>query len=158
MESGGTIMSETTLKAETKDMGRVTVAARIVNVDDLWRAERGEIPEDQVRQLEIEDALIDTGCTGLGLRQSAIEDLGLKLVRHRRVRTAGGPREVAIHQVAKLEVQGRDCVVEVSSLPEDSPMLIGQVPLEIMDFVVDPQGQRLIGNPAHGGEWVNEMY
>lgn len=41
---------------------------------------------------------------------------------------------------------------------EDCPVLIGQVPLELLDFVVDPKTQRLIGNPAHGGEQTYEMY
>jgi len=27
-----------------------------------------------------------------------------------------------------------------------------------MDWVVDTKGQRLIGNPAHGGEWTIEQY
>jgi hypothetical protein len=38
------------------------------------------------------------------------------------------------------------------------PPLIGQIPLEFLDFVVDPTGGRLIGNPAHGGEHMFEMY
>jgi hypothetical protein len=38
------------------------------------------------------------------------------------------------------------------------PPLIGQIPLEMLDFVVDPRGQQLIGNPEHGGEHVIEMY
>jgi hypothetical protein len=37
-------------------------------------------------------------------------------------------------------------------------VLIGQIPLERLDFVVDPQGNRLIGNPAHGGEHIIEAY
>ncbi len=34
--------------------------------------------------------------------------------------------------------------------------MIGQVPLELMDWVVDLQGQRLIGNPEHGGQHMIE--
>jgi hypothetical protein len=37
-------------------------------------------------------------------------------------------------------------------------VLIGQIPLETLDFVVDPVGQKLIGNPAHGGEHIYEWY
>jgi hypothetical protein len=29
---------------------------------------------------------------------------------------------------------------------------------ETLDFVVDPSGGRLIGNPAHGGEQMFETY
>ena len=36
--------------------------------------------------------------------------------------------------------------------------LVGQVPLELLDFVVDPCNQRLIGNPAHGGEHIFELF
>jgi hypothetical protein len=28
----------------------------------------------------------------------------------------------------------------------------------LLDFVVDPQGCTLIGNPAHGGKWMAELY
>jgi hypothetical protein len=43
-------------------------------------------------------------------------------------------------------------------VPDGVPVLIGQIPLEFLDFVVDPVRQRLIGNPAHGGEHVLELY
>jgi hypothetical protein len=49
-------------------------------------------------------------------------------------------------------------MIDVADLPEDCPVLIGQVPLELMDWVVDPKGQRLIGNPEHGGEWMSDMF
>jgi hypothetical protein len=37
------------------------------------------------------------------------------------------------------------------------PVLIGQLPLESLDFVVDPIGRRLIGNPDHGGEHMMDL-
>ncbi len=40
----------------------------------------------------------------------------------------------------------------------DVPVLIGQLPLEHLDFVVDLRSRSLIGNPAHGGEHVYELY
>ena len=39
-----------------------------------------------------------------------------------------------------------------------NPVLIGQIPLELLDWVVDPKGQRLIGNPEHGGEQIMEVF
>ena len=38
------------------------------------------------------------------------------------------------------------------------PALIGVIPLEILDFVIDPKTQRLMGNPEHGGELMYEMF
>jgi hypothetical protein len=52
----------------------------------------------------------------------------------------------------------RDCPIEVSELSDNCPVSIGQVPLELLDFVVDVPGQRLICNPAIGGEHMIEMY
>ena len=43
-------------------------------------------------------------------------------------------------------------------LSERVPVLVGQIPLEMLDLAVDLQGRRLIGNPAHGGEHVLELY
>jgi hypothetical protein len=57
-----------------------------------------------------------------------------------------------------LTVQGRDCVVEVMELPDECPVLIGQFPLEGLDFVVDPVGQKLLGNPDHGGEQMVDVF
>jgi hypothetical protein len=39
----------------------------------------------------------------------------------------------------------------VGEIADGFSVVIGQVPLELMDWVVDPKGQRLIGNPEHGG-------
>ena len=57
----------------------------------------------------------------------------------------------------RLTVQGRDCVCDVTEVNDACPVLIGQVPLELMDFLVDPSGRRLIANPAHGGERLIEL-
>jgi hypothetical protein len=66
--------------------------------------------------------------------------------------------DFGLYGPVRLTVQGRYCVLDVSELPEDCPVLIGQVPLELMDWVVDAKGQRLIGNPEHGGEWMSDMF
>ena len=57
-----------------------------------------------------------------------------------------------------LTIQDREARIEVGELDDELPTLIGQIPLEILDFVVDPQGQRLIGNPDDGGEQMIEIF
>ena len=57
-----------------------------------------------------------------------------------------------------LEIMGRSGTVEVVELPDDLPNVIGQIPLEFMDWVVDMRTHRLTGNPEHGGEWIDEEY
>jgi hypothetical protein len=43
-------------------------------------------------------------------------------------------------------------------IDEDVPNLLGQIPLEYLDFVVDPQGRKLISNPEHGDKQMTEEY
>jgi len=55
-------------------------------------------------------------------------------------------------------LKDRFAQVNVTELPEDCPNLLGQIPLQIMDFVVDMRDEKVIGNPEHGGEWMWEEY
>ncbi|MGH7169574.1 MAG: aspartyl protease family protein [Gemmataceae bacterium] len=143
---------------ENATMGKVIVTAKIENLYDLESHQRGLLAADQVRSVEVSDALVDTGATLLSMPKRLISQLGLRFVRTRQVRTSAGPATVQVHGTVRLTIQGRDCPSDVTELPDDCPVLIGQVPLELLDFVVDPIGQQLIGNPAHGGEHIIELY
>jgi hypothetical protein len=90
--------------------------------------------------------------------KSMIDRLGLLPIRPRRVLTTTGVREVATYGAVRLTVEGRDCVCDVTEIDEACPVLFGQVPLELMDFVVDPGRRALIGNPAHGGDQLLELF
>jgi len=143
---------------EIETTGEVVVSARMENLADVYDVKKGAIAEDQIRAVEVTDALVDTGATMLSMPGKLIEQLGLKQQRTRTARTASGTAEFAIYDAVRLTVQGRDCVVEVAGLPEDCPVLIGQIPLEALDFVVDPVGQKLLGNPDHGGKQMIDMF
>jgi len=69
-----------------------------------------------------------------------------------------GRGEADIYSAVRLTIMGRDCAIDVMELPDRLPVLIGQLPLHALDFVVDPKEQKLIGNPAHGGEFIIVMY
>ena len=62
------------------------------------------------------------------------------------------------YRAVRLTIQGRDCAIDVGEMGDEFPVLIGQVPLELLDWVVDPKDQRLIGNPEHGGEQIMEVF
>lgn len=143
---------------ETRKMGRVVVEARIENLKDVWEVESGQRTADEARVVTIDDALVDTGATALTLPTRFIKQLGLEKRRERQVRTSAGPRMASVYEPVQLTIQDRDCIVEVTEVGDDVPTLIGQIPLEWLDFVVDPGSRRLIGNPAHNGEWTMELY
>ena len=142
----------------TETMGRVTVAAKIENVAELFLSQSGTLSPEQVHRIEVSDALVDTGATTLSMPKSMIDQLNLTPLRSRTARTSAGPARFQVYGAVRLTVQGRECTLDVAEIPDDCPVLIGQVPLELLDFVVDPINQRLIGNPAHGGEQMIEMY
>ncbi len=137
---------------ESMTMGKVLVAARIENLEDVFKANQNVLPADQVRCVEVMDALVDTGASTLLMPKGLIARLGLQPLRTRRSRTINGEAAMQIYRAVRLTVQGRDCVCDVGEIPDTFNVIIGQVPLELMDWVVDPKNQRLIGNPEHGGE------
>ena len=143
---------------ETELMGKLVVNAKIENLEDLFDVEKGLILPDAVRSVEVQNALVDTGATGLLLPRSMIARLGLRPLRTRQARGLGGTVSMPIYRAVRLTIQGRDCAIDVGEIGDEFPVLIGQLPLEHLDWVVDPQGQRLIGNPEHGGEQITEVF
>lgn len=152
------VQKPTIQKRKPTKMGAVIVSARIENMTDVVVARRKLIPPSEIRAVEVVDALVDTGTHYLCLPKPLIKQLGLERYGKRRVRTANGNREAGMYGPVNLIVQERYCTIDVMDLPEGAPVLIGQIPLEMLDFVVDPPGQRLIGNPAHGGQWMADMF
>ena len=139
-------------------MGKVTVAALVENLGDVFAVREGRLSLDEIRSVDIPDALVDSGATGLSMPKSLLSRLGLTYLRTRKAMTGAGPVEVRIFGTVRLTVQERDCPVDVTELPDGCPVLIGQIPLEAMDFVIDLPSRRVIGNPEHGGEQVIEIY
>jgi predicted aspartyl protease len=138
---------------ETPTMGKVLVTAKIENLGDLFDAEKGLLPDDQVQRIEVSDAVVDTGATTLLLPKRMVAALGLRPLRTRHSRGLGGDFLFPMYGTVRLTIQGRDCPVDVGEIGDEYPVLVGQIPLEALDWVVDTKGQRLIGNPDHGGEW-----
>jgi len=139
-------------------MGRVITEALIESTEDLWAAKRGLLPVEQVRRVVVTDALVDTGATLLSLPTRLIKELGLSQTATKRITSSIGLGEASMYEAVRLTIQGRTCTMDVMEVPDSVPVLIGQLPLEHLDFVVDSRNRVLIGNPAHGGEHVYELY
>jgi predicted aspartyl protease len=146
------------LAMDTQTMGLVLTEATIENLEDLWAAKRGLVTVDQVRRISVADALVDTGATLLSLPTRLIKQLGLSKTSSKRVTSSAGLAEAGIFDAVRLTIQGRTCTMDVMEVPDSVPVLIGQLPLEHLDLVVDLRSRSLIGNPAHGGEHVYELF
>lgn len=143
---------------EMNVMGRVTTEATIENLKDLWEVERSLIAPDEARKVTVADALVDTGATLLSLPTRLIRQLGLAKTSSKRVTSSIGLGEADVYEAVRLTIQGRSCTMDVMEVPDTVPALIGQLPLEHLDLVVDLRNRTLTGNPAHGGEHVYELF
>lgn len=138
-------------------MGRVVVDVVVENYEDRLRAGRGEIADSAVRRLVV-PSLVDSGATFFCIPRSLVDQLGLAFLQEKESRTLSGPITLGVYAPARVEVQGRDCVTQVLALPEGRQALLGQIPLEAMDWWIDLRSQRLVGNPEHGGQWMAEVF
>ncbi len=134
---------------EIHTAGKVVVSARIENLGDLDELKKGALAADRVRSVEVTDALVDTGVAMLSLPRKMIRQLGLRQRRTGTTRTVAGTAQCGIYDAVRLTIQQRVCIIKVTELPDESPVLIGQIPLVALDLVVDPAGQKLVGKPKH---------
>ena len=139
-------------------MGRIVVEATIENLEDLWTVRRGALSAEQVRRAIVSDALVDTDATLLSLPTRLIRELGLQPVATKRVTSSTGIGEATLYDTVRLTVQGRSCGMGVIEVPDTVPVLVGQIPLEHLDFAIDMRSRTLVGNPAHGGEHMYELF
>jgi hypothetical protein len=126
----------------TETMGKVLVSATLENLADVYGARRDALIVDQVRKVTVTDALVDLTVSGLLIPSRLNAVLGLGLTK--------------VLRTVQLTVQGRDFICDAKEIGDHLPVVIGRIPLTLMDWVVDVEGQQLIGNPEHGGEQMME--
>jgi hypothetical protein len=144
---------------ENNTMGRVTVPAKIENVCELYLASKGIIPEEEVHRIEVTNAVVDTCSTYLAMPPKLISQLGFdKPLGMYQAQTSNGLVSRSLFGPVRLTVLNRFCTIDIAEVADDCPVMIGKIPLQILDLVVDPQGQCLTGNPRHGGQQMIEMY
>lgn len=138
-------------------MGKVHVSFKVTNYDDLSDLARKRTKREP-RQVE-GDALVDTGATRLYLQRRVVAALGLRRMGEIISRTMTDRAEKrTVFSPVELEIQGRSGHFDVIQLPDTLPNIIGQIPLEHLDWVVDARGHKLIPNPEHKhGELADEF-
>lgn len=137
-------------------MGKVIVKLKLANLFDI-ELKRRKLLKGKPRSVEVE-ALVDTGATRLYLQRSEIIALGLTETGDVISKTTNGKRRRAVYAPVRLELMGRTGDFNVVEIDDDVPNLLGQIPLEYLDFIVDPKGQKLIPNPEHGDKQMSEEY
>jgi len=139
------------------EMGKVIARIKVENWFDSELVTAG-VRKEKPRSFETE-ALVDTGAVKFYLRRSIIQQLGLHPVGETRMRTMSNRAESrTVYSPVALEIQGRTGRFDVVEVPDELPNIVGQIPLEDLDWVVDCKNQKLIPNPEHkNGELADEF-
>jgi clan AA aspartic protease len=95
-------------------------------------------------------ALIDTGTTDVLVTSEVARELGFDLDEVSRANLiVADSRRVHAPRLRPIEIHfaDRSCMSDVFVLGDEC--LVGVIPLEAMDLVVDPKRREVITNPAH---------
>ncbi len=131
-------------------MGIITITITVTNLVDEILAERGFIPNEQVRSITLNNVLVDTGATRLCLPADIINQLGLPLSGEIEVKTAAGVIKARLFKRVTLTVEGRKGEFTCVELPGGEDALLGVIPMEELGLQPDVINQRLILLPETG--------
>ena len=92
-------------------------------------------------------ALADTGSVFLYIPQHVCLQLGLEVLQHREVTLADGSC-ISVPYVGPVIVRFRNRIGIVGALVLGDEVLLGAIPLEDMDLVVNPRTRTVDVNPA----------
>ena len=136
-------------------MGLVYENITIKNAGDVINVERKIMQESEVRQIKVL-AMVDTGADTLVINESMQQELGLKLMGERQVSLANDANEMCkITEPVMVYWKERSAVTRAIVLPGASEVLLGAIPLEEMNVMVDPKSQSLVG--IHGDEIIYKV-
>ena len=130
-------------------MGNVYAEITVKNAGDLALSQKGQIAEQDVRTVTL-TATVDTGARTLVINEDIFNQLGLTVLETRNINVAGGGKVLCkVTDPVHIYWKNRFASVNAVVMPEGKPLL-GVIPLEFMDLIVDPIRQELVG--ANGDE------
>ena len=135
-------------------MGNVFAELILKNGSDLVRLNDGHISDKDVRSVTVR-ALVDTGAVSLVINEDICQQLGLSIEEERSASLAGGGKiNCKITEPLRIYWKDRNATCQAVVLPEGETLL-GVIPLEFMDLIVDPLAEQLVG--AHGDRIISRV-
>ena len=129
-------------------MGTVHAEITLKNAFDEGKVQAGLIKAEDVRAASV-TAVVDTGAMYLVITEELCRTLGLGIMEERSVKVADG-RRVPCKLTEAVDVYWKDrrfpCPAIV--VPGAESILLGAIPLEGMDLMINPKTQELVG--VHG--------
>ena len=133
-------------------MGTVYAEITLRNAIDSADCRRGIIQEKDVRSITVE-AIVDTGAASLVINEEQCQALGLSIVEERQARVADGRWvHCKITEAVSVNWKNRQALCQAMVIPNASSVLLGAIPLEFMDLMINPGKQELVG--VHGDDVI----
>ena len=128
-------------------MGLVYANIELINSGDEEMLSRGLIQKDTVRKTNV-DALVDSGAYMLCINDKIRTQLGLRTIATQSAQLANGDiTEVEIVGPVEVKFLNRSTSCRAMVLPGDNEVLLGAIPIEDMDVIIDPREQKLMLPP-----------
>jgi clan AA aspartic protease len=128
----------------------------LTNVVDKGNAKSGFIPAKDIRSVTVR-AVADTGALRLTIPESLREKLGLEIVKKVPATLADGEKlECGLSEGVEVRWKDRAEITQAWVVPKECSVLLGAIPMEGMDIMVDPKNQCLVG--IHGEEQLGILY
>jgi clan AA aspartic protease len=130
-----------------KKMGYVYADIELTNEDDVVLHRHGMLPEHEVKRVTCK-ALVDSGAWDLVINEEVQQRLNLPILERRTVKMADETL-MDLDVVGPIEVrfQHKRTIVDAVVIPGTSEVLLGAYPMEGLDVMIDPKGERLLVNP-----------
>ncbi|MDR0684288.1 MAG: hypothetical protein LBF83_04085 [Spirochaetaceae bacterium] len=129
-------------------MGCFMTEITLANAGELWAVQRGRMSQSEVHSVTLE-AMPDTGAWTLIINEEIQQELGLNIVDRVDTTLADGSiEECGLTESVKVCWKDRWADCNAIVIPGATDILLGALPLEGMDLMVDPVNKRLVG--VHG--------
>ena len=133
-------------------MGHVYTDIIIKNTKDVIDARSGMLKDEEIRQMAVQ-AMVDTGAGTLVINEVIQRELGLGVMEERYVTLADKTKKrCEFTEPVEIHWKNRSTTVRAAVLTGADEVLLGAIPLEDMDLIVDPERRELTG--AHGDDVV----
>ncbi len=130
-------------------MGLVHTDIELINQDDISLFNSGYIPEDKVRKTNV-NVLVDSGAYMMCINEEIRNQLGFKSLGYESATLANGHIEkYEIVGPVTIVFENRNTICRALVLPGNNQCLLGAIPMEDMDVVINPKLQKLVVNPEH---------
>ena len=126
-------------------MGLIHEPITLVNAGDVIAVRRGYMKDQDIRQVDV-NAMVDTGSEMLIINEAMRLRLGLEIAGRQPVSLANGLTQTChISEPIEVHWNSRSTITNAAVLDDAPDVLLGAIPLEGLNVIVDPAAQQLVG-------------